>query len=188
MQPQDEHRTAGPFHIEDDVYLDFQLSGEPDRQQSSICHELLQLHELSRQSGHLLTNIRKQHHDVAAYLSLLDHKIDLVARLTAAIALGGDIQQNHKVRLSADELSFLNPQALPLQSPLQLRLVIFPSHLCLQLQSSVIRCEKESYGFRIGVKFNNKSEAEHEALIRHLLERQAAQLRHHRSEPAPEQQ
>ena len=178
----------GSFHLDDDIYLDYQQLG-PDElapawrhDTSHICEELIHLREISLQSGHILANIRKQHHDIGNYLSLLDKKIEILSQLAGTIALGGEINPTHRVTMSADELHFDAEEAMAQDTPLRLKVVLFPSHLCLHLQSTVSSCERLDEGYRIGVKFEGLGETEHEALIRHLLEKQSAQLRRERGE------
>lgn len=178
----------GSFHIDDEIYLDYQPV-EPDElapawrhETSHICEELIHLREISVQSGHILANIRKHHPDIGNYLALLDKKIEVLSQLAGAIALGGEIKPTHRVCLSAEGLAFNSNEPVDTTTPLRLKVVLFPSHLCLHLQSTVSSCEKAEDGYRIGVKFEGLGETEQEALIRHLLEKQSAQLRRERGE------
>lgn len=178
----------GSFHIDDAIYLDYQQV-EPDQlapawrhDTSHICEELIHLREVSLQSGHILANIRKHHPDIGNYLSLLDKKIDILSQLSATIALGGEVKPTHRVRLSAKGMEFNSDEPVEVSSPLRLKVVLFPSHLCLHLQSTVSSCKRGEDGYRISVKFEGLGETEQEALIRHLLEKQSAQLRSEREE------
>lgn len=178
----------GSFHIDDDIYLDYQQV-DPDElapawrhDTSHICDELIHLREISLQSGHILANIRKHHPDIGNYLSLLDKKLEILSQLTATIALGGEIKPTHRVCLSAEGMAFSSSEPVDTNTPLRLKVVLFPSHLCLHLQSTVSSCKQGEDGYRISVKFEGLGETEQEALIRHLLEKQSAQLRRERGE------
>lgn len=188
MGPTGSEQGRTSFCIDDELYLDFQqvaadqLASDWNHDTANFCDGLIRLRELSLQSSHILANIRKQHHDIAHYLALLDKKIDILAQLAGTIGLGREIKPNHRVNISAEGLRFEHSQPLPVESPLRLKLVLFPSHLCLQLQSRVVSCNRGQAGFRIGVAFERLGETEHEVLIRHLLEKQSAALRRERGE------
>ena len=188
MSPTEQNREHTSFRIDDDLYLDYQavaadeLAPAWQHDTSSFCEDLIHLREISIQSGHILANIRKHHPDIGHYLALLDKKIDILSQLTGAIGLGGEIKPNHRVNIGSDGMSFDSTEPRPLDGPLRFKLVLFPSHLCLHLQSKVIRCEPGEQGYRVEVAFEQLGETEYEALIRHLLEKQSAALRRERGE------
>ena len=188
MQPTDEKREHAAFRLDDEIYLDYQqveadeLAPAWRHDTSHICEELIHLREISLQSGHILANIRKHHPDIGNYLALLDKKIEILSQLAGTIALGGEVKPDHYVTLGSDGMLFDSSALVAVGSPLRLKVVLFPSHLCLHLQSRVVACEDSEEGYRIEVKFEELSETEHEALIRHLLEKQSAQLRREREE------
>ena len=192
MPPTEQDREHTSFRIDDDIYLDYQAVAADElapawrHDTSSFCEDLIHLREISLQSGHILANIRKHHPDVGHYLALLDKKIDILSQLTGAIGLGGEIKPNHRVNLGCDGMSFDSAEALAVDGSLRFKLVLFPSHLCLHLQSKVIHCEaqtkEQSKGYHIEVVFEQLGETEYEALIRHLLEKQSANLRERREQ------
>lgn len=189
MQPTDKERAHAPFYIEDHLYLDLQQLAPDELPQSpawrhdtsSLCEDLIHLRELSIQSSHILASIRKQNSDIGHYLALLDKKIDILSQMTGTIALGGEIEPSHHVTLSTEGMVFEHYEALAVETPLRLKLVLFPSHLCLFLQSRVVNCSAKEEAYEIEVQFEQVGETEHEALIRHLLEKQSAELRRERS-------
>lgn len=186
MQPTDSTREHSSFRIDDKLYLDYQPTAADElaaawrHDTSSFCDDLIRLREISLQSGHILANIRKHHPDIGHYLALLDKKVEILAQLAGTLGLGGKIRPNHRVNLGSDGMHFNAEEPLPPNTPLRLKLVLFPSHLCLHLQSKVIACDKQDQGYRIEVEFEDVGETEHEALIRHLLEKQSAALRRSR--------
>ncbi len=185
MHPTDQEKGHSSFRIDDELYLDYQPLDDDEVSQtpvwqhdtSGFCDSLIRLREISMQSGHILANIRKHHPDIGHYLALLDKKIDILSQLAGTIGLGSEIAPNHQVSLGAEGLGFDNREALTVDTPLRLKLVLFPSHLCLHLQSRVVSCEQREQEYHIELKFEEVGETEHEALIRHLLERQSAKLR-----------
>lgn len=186
MQPTENNREHASFRIDDDIYLDYQqvesdeLAPAWRHDTSHICEELIHLREISLQSGHILANIRKHHPDIGNYLALLDKKIEILSQLAGAIALGGKVKPDHRVTLGSDGMLFETDTMMAEGCPLRLKVVLFPSHLCLHLQSRVVACESRGAGYRMEVKFEGLGETEQEALIRHLLEKQSAQLRRER--------
>ena len=184
-----ERRRA--FRVDDEVHLDFQLLDEETEEGPlahdalQTCRALMQLRELSVQSGHLLANIRKQHSEIAQFLALLDKKIDAVAQIAGALSFGDQIQPNAKINLSASGMAFTHHSAIPVPQRLAIRLVLFPNMLCIQPRGRVVYCREQpqassQHRYRIGVEFEPLAEQEQDMLIRHLLERQSAERRRER--------
>ena len=188
MQPTEHHREQASFRIEDDIYLDYQqlesdeLAPAWRHDTSHICENLIYLREISLQSSHILAGIRKHHPDIGHYLALLDKKVEILSQLAGTIALGGEVKPDHQVTLGSDGVVFFSRTELKQGSPLRLKMVLFPSHLCLHLQSQVTACKDHDKGYRIEVKFEELGNTEHEALIRHMLEKQSAMLRERREQ------
>ncbi|MCW8919459.1 MAG: PilZ domain-containing protein [Gammaproteobacteria bacterium] len=180
--------SAVTFRIDDELYLDVQPLGVEEGDEalawrhdtSGFCDGLIRLREIGLQSGHILAAIRKHHPDIGNYLALLDKKIDILAQLVGTVGLGGEITPTHRVSLGVQGMSFDSTTALAPQSALALKLVLFPSHLCLHLQAKVLSCEAKGAGYRVELEFGQMDEIEREALIRHLLETQSAALRRRR--------
>jgi hypothetical protein len=190
MHPKDQDTTRASFRIDDELYLDYQpleadeVADAPAwrHDTSGFCDSLIRLREISLQSGHILASIRKHHPDIGHYLALLDKKVDILAQLAGTIGLGGDVGPSHQVTIGTEGMSFDSSEPLAVATALRLKLVLFPSHLCLHLQSRVNSCVKQDGGYRVEVQFEQTGETEHETLIRHLLEKQSAALRRERGE------
>jgi hypothetical protein len=149
------------------------------------CRALMQLRELSSQSGHILANIRKQHSDIAQYLALLDKKIEAVAQIAGAMSMGGEMAPNTRVDIGVGGLAFSQETPQVKGQRLAMRIVLFPSHLCIQPKGRVVYCREQpqadsQHRHRIGIEFEPLSETEQDQLIRHLLEIQSAQRRRER--------
>jgi len=177
------------FRIEDDVYLDYRLLQESELPEDGdnhditrVCHGLMQLRELNVQAGHALASIRKHHSELAHYLGLIDKKIEILAQMTGAIGMGNDITPSTHVNIGSGGMAFAAPEPLAKGNRLALKLVLFPSHLCLQLVARVAYSQPANGQdeYWIGVEFEPLPEHENDALIRHLLEKQSAQLRQER--------
>lgn len=177
------------FRIEDEIYLDYRplpADAEPgsssDSEIAGVCRGLMQLRELNIQSGHALANIRKHNSEIAHYLSILDKKIETLTQMTGAIGMGHDIQASTRVNLGSGGMAFAAAESLQKGQRLALKMVLFPSHLCLQLTARVVYSQQEDKAdkYWTGLEFDPLPEHEHDALIRHLLEKQSAQLRQER--------
>lgn len=175
------------FRIEDDVYLDYRLLDADTSAESSIdadiagvCRGLMQLRELNVQAGHALANIRKQNSEIAHYLSILDKKIETLAQMTGAVGMGHDIRPETHVNIGSGGMAFTAKEPLQKGQRLALKLVLFPSHLCIQATATVVYSKESDGNFWTGLNFDPLPEHEQDALIRHLLEKQSAQLRQER--------
>ena len=187
-----EQERRRSFRVDDDVHLVFRLikeDSEPHRhgedQTLQTCRALMQLRELSSQSGHILANIRKQHSDIAQYLALLDKKNEAVAQIAGAMSMGGEMAPNTRLNISVGGLAFSQETPLLTGQRLAMRIVLFPSHLCIQPKGRVVYSLEQPqadhrHRHRIGVEFEPLTEQEQDQLIRHLLEKQSAQRRRER--------
>ena len=184
MQAAEPPQGHAPFQIDDEVYLELHQADEGGGSAAlggTLCHDLLQLREISHHASHLLATIRKQQPEVGHYLSLLDRKIELLAQMVAGLGMGEGVAETQRVSLGPEGMHFEGPVMLSTNTPLRLRMILLPSHLCLQLAARVVGCEAQPSGsYRIELRFENIGELQQDALIRHLLERQSAALRQQR--------
>ncbi|MGE0081803.1 MAG: PilZ domain-containing protein, partial [Thiohalomonadaceae bacterium] len=123
--------------------------------------------------------------DVAHYLAMLDRKIDMLAAHLEGSRGGGAVTPDARVNLSAGGLAFWRDQPLAPGTKLELRLVMFPSYVRLHALALVVHAEEDEQApshrrYRVGVTFTQLAEAEKDALVRHLIELQSAQLRRQR--------
>lgn len=182
------------FRIRDDVHLDVRVVPEaqyeevvaaPPREGDDPCDLVLQLRTLTTQARVLLAGIRKDDPDVAQYLALQDRKLDLLARAVVGSQLDKSLEVNARVDVSAGGVSFQASKEVPEETKVLVRLVFFPSHLCVQAYGRVVHAERDDHDaekpYRIGVEFTVISETARDALVRHTLERQSEQLRRQRS-------
>jgi hypothetical protein len=181
------------FRIDDKVHLEYRILSEDEyrRLRAQPADELEtpslvgQLRDLTAQAGNLLITIRKVDPDVAHYLTLLDRKIELVASQLEGARAGGPLTPDTRVNMSAGGMGLWRDQPLALGTKLELHLMVFPSHLRIHALGEVVHTEEEPQApvhgrFRIGVLFTHLPEADKDALVRHLIERQSAQLRRQR--------
>ena len=178
------------FRIDDDVYFDYRVLDEaeyraiaayPPEQREGVDSMVAQLRELSVQGGNMLATIRKTDPELAQYLALLERKVDLVTRLLESERFKHDAP-NTRINISAGGVGFYSAAPLEAGSPLELRVIFFPSYLALHAYGRVVYSRPRKgtdpeQAYRIGVKFTLLAEVEREALVRHIFARQSADLR-----------
>lgn len=189
-QPGHEAERRQNFRIEDTIYLEYQRIAEEsdvadtqgDAQLGDVCNGMRQLRELDLQASHALANIRKHHSDIAHYLSILDRKIETLSRVVGAIGMGSDIQPTTRVNIGSGGMAFDTREALQKGERLLLKMVLFPSHQCLQILARVAYSHggNGDGNYLTGLTFEEMPEHLQDALIQHLLEVQSAQLRRER--------
>jgi hypothetical protein len=178
------------FRIEDTIYLEYRRVDEDadidseisEAPLADVCNGMRQLRELDLQASHALANIRKHHSDIAHYLTILDRKIDTLSRVVAAIGMGSDIQPTTRVNIGSGGMAFDTREALEKGERVLLKLVLFPSHQCLQILARVAYSHggNGDGNYLTGLTFEPMPESQQDALIQHLLEVQSAQLRRER--------
>lgn len=122
---------------------------------------------------------------VARYFSALERKIDVLAQ---AMFKEANIhnQETQEVDLSGSGVSFDSTDSLTPEDLLELRLVLFPSYTGILASGKVIRCEKtgsRTCPYKIAVEFVHIRETDRQCIIKHIFDRQAAQIRQTRQGP-----
>ena len=180
------------FRIEDDAHVRLREVVEAEYAQAldagappggEECGLVAELHHLSSQAGILMSRLRKSDPDVAHYLGLLDQKIELVARMCES-GRQRDLEPNAHINLSANGVGLRRAEPMAAGTKVEVRLVFFPSYLCVRAYGRIAHCEPvegaEPAGYEVGIEFTVIGETEREALIKHTLERQSALLRQQR--------
>lgn len=175
------------YRIEDQLALDYQAIGGPDlaeAQFGSAQFQLLsELQILDQESQHLLRQIGERDRSLAGYLKIMNKRIDLITRTLVTQAADRPTRKI-PVTLSEGGMSFLAGEALEADSWLALRLVLMPSPLGLVVPARVLRCDpdRNSEGWTIGVSFEALSDPQRQLLARHILQKQAQEIRAAKSE------
>lgn len=187
------HERRDSFRVDTTVHLEVRELADEEYQrlldtpaEHTVESSLVsQMRSLTAQAGNLLVNIRKTDPDVAHYLSLLDRKIDLLAAHLEGSRGTGTVSPDTRVNLGAGGLAFWREQPLAPGARLELKLVLFPSYVRIHALAVVAHAEEDAQAplplhYRVGVAFTQLAEAEKDALVRHLIELQSAQLRRQR--------
>lgn len=176
------------FRIRDQIALQVKPVDGPDLdkelqdEESPLFSLLSDLHMLDYESQHLLRQIAERDRSLAHYLKIINKRVDLVGK-ALAMQLTGDLSEPQEVTLSEGGMAFSSPQPYPIDSWLMLRMVLMPSPLGLVLPARVIRCEAEQEGdeqagnWQVGVTFDSLSDAQRQLLARHILQKQAQEIR-----------
>jgi hypothetical protein len=132
----------------------------------------------SRQLETVHKRVAAENPDVAHYLASLDHKLDILARLLLAGEHAERGAQLVQADLSATGVGFEADHDFASGDLLELRIVLMPSHIGLELIGRVVR--SSSIGdnrFRVATEFEFIRDADQEQIIEHTLALQTAMLR-----------
>lgn len=182
MQDEDERREY--YRIADTIALEFSPADgagteapEALRQGTSLFDLLADLHVLDFESQHLLRHITERDRTLAGYLKAINKRIDVLGQAVAQHMLS-DLAPARAVSISEGGVSFSSDQPIAVGSFLNLRMVLLPQPLGLQLRARVIHCAAlGDGGWEIGTEFEALPDAQRQLLARHILQKQAQQRR-----------
>lgn len=144
-------------------------------------HDQIQLRSLQTAFTLLTDQINHTDREVARALRLLNEKINILSR---ALIQPEDHQnrKNVEVNLSGGGLGFLSEQEFEAKAPLEIHLELPSSGVIIQSIAKVISCvksypENEHTPFYLRLAFTQMNEQDRDLLIKHILFRQAEELR-----------
>ncbi|WP_092389606.1 PilZ domain-containing protein [Halopseudomonas salegens] len=173
------------FRISDELALEYRRLDSLDELKQAFSRQapmfdlLTDLHVLEYESQHLLRQISERDRAMAHYLKVVNKRIDLVGQ-ALAMQLTDDLGSPVEVTISEGGMSFTTNEPLELDQLLALRLVLLPSPLCMLLAGKVIRCEAIADAtdtWSIAVSFEQLADAQRQMLARHILQKQAQEIR-----------
>ncbi len=183
MSTLDEEDRREYYRIEDTIALEIQpLSGpqatgeEVLLDASPLFNLLSELHLSEFESQHLLRQISERDRNIAAYLKVLNKRIDLLGQVVALTVLG-QIGEPQPVIISEGGIDFQHPTPIAAGSTLAIKLVLMPQALGLLLRARVTHCDAKGSGFDVGTEFVQPSDAQRQLLARYILQRQAQERR-----------
>lgn len=155
-----------------------ELTTDTQDNESPLFNLLSDLHMLDYESQHLLRQIAERDRSLAHYLKIINKRVDLIGKALAT-QLSGDLSEPQDVVLSEAGMAFGSHQPYPIGSWLMMRMVLMPSPLGLVLPARVIRCDPDGNGeqWQVGVGFEHLSDAQRQLLARHILQKQAQEIR-----------
>ena len=144
-------------------------------------HLLNALYQLQTEADQQISNISKQSRQMGVFAANLDKRLELVAQVL--IRSLGIVGEERNAQLSEQGISFDSAEALPIDEPLALQLV-------LSSQSTPIHCfarvrnsrRLRGANYRLGVEFMGLDTAKGRSLRRYIMRRQAEGRRAQRPE------
>ncbi len=177
------------FRIQDTLFLDYRIVSSPEidagfGQRSPLFELFSDLHRLDYEAQHLLRQIAERDRALAHYLKILNKRIDLIGK-AVSLQIADESGRPTDVTLSEGGMAFNCDEALNPGDWLSLRLVLQPAPLGLVLPAQVIRCEqlRDSPSWIIAVSFDALDDQQRQLLARHILQKQAQDIRAARSTP-----
>lgn len=171
------------FRIQDRIALEYRRvagpqTGDSGFAESSPVFDLLsELHVLEFESQHLLRQIGERDRALASYLKIINKRIDLIGRAISESA-GGTGGELTEVTLSEGGMAFLCNEPLEADTWLAIRMILLSSPLGLVIPARVLRSDSTPQGrWTIGVSFEALSDAQRQVLARHILQKQAQEIR-----------
>ncbi|MGH8612053.1 MAG: PilZ domain-containing protein [Gammaproteobacteria bacterium] len=138
---------------------------------------------LAYKSERYMTELRiieERYPSVAAYLTLLERKIELLARHAVGETADLPHAPTHEVNLSPDAMRFTHEAQLQKRARIEIELRLFPADVCLLLYARVLWCKQLGSAPRdwtVVAEFEHMDEAEREALAKHIHSLQLDRLR-----------
>ncbi len=129
-----------------------------------------------------MDRFKREMPDVSTYLEGLNEKLDLLIQLLAASENELEDQPTHEVSLSASGISFVTHEPVAVGSNLELKLLVFPTYVCVLAFGTVVHCDGSDVegappSYTIGVDFTHIRENDRELIIQHVTRKQSAMLR-----------
>ena len=193
--PTNEEERRRFFRIDDLVHLSYrtvppvELPESLEQLEHSVADSFSvvpNLNALTQQMAPCLHKIEQSDPDVANYLKSIDQKIEMLGRAISAKDSGITDQPARPVNLSAGGLAVRAAKPVDEGVMLEIKMLLLPSFTGILTYGSVVACEPmeddDEYGYCLRVGFSHMRDVDRDALIRHLLRRQADLLRKRREE------
>jgi len=183
-------------YFDDEIALDYRLINEDEvnRLQEKIQSRQVDrftaassFAATTRQMTHVMHKVQSQSPELARCLQSIDQKLNMVAQLFVTEEMDLNEQPTREVNLSAGGVAFRAQHEIGIDSPLELRMVLFPSLVGILTVSRVMHCERVSddnrhFPWQVAVVYEHLRESDREHLVRHIMAKETQQLRGDRSE------
>lgn len=181
------------FRVDDELRLTLrrieadELEQQVQQFNHTIANDFLvsSLAAISAEMSAAMHRIEGQSPDVAAYLRALDRKVDVIAHSLASKDQSlSDLPPVQPVNLSAGGISMLVDEDYPAGAAVEIKMLLFPSFVGVMTYGTVVGCsllpepdKATGHTHSIRVEFTHMREADRDALVKHVLYCQGAQLR-----------
>lgn len=175
------------FRIEDGVFLNYRVLA-PEEVASTAKRVgageglnqiklLAELKRLDRQLAPLLEAVKSTSPTISDALNVMNRKIKVLGFLATDLRDDWENRPRDKVNLSGSGLSFNCARELLEGTHLDVDLVLFPEMDSVTAVSRVVRCDKQSKGYRVSLAFLVIDEEDRETIIRHVTRKQMDTIR-----------
>ncbi|AEG00094.1 hypothetical protein [Methylomonas methanica] len=148
----------------------------------STCSLAAALEVLNQEAAALAPRLDRRDPEMFEYLKILDNKINLIVQSLAPRQDDFSEQDKREVNLSAAGVAFTNNVAIPVDTLLELRMVLTSCLAVIVAYGRVAQCKDISqdnteHPYAICVEYVNMKEEDRELLIKHVIKKQMQQLR-----------
>jgi hypothetical protein len=178
------------FRINDEVDLYYRkIAAQEAREASYIDENVLTdaalpqiMAAVEREMNSLLKRLEAAQPEAAQYLKLLNYKVDILAQCFLNQSDLGREKNSYQVNLSASGLAFGSEQPLSEGDFLELKILLPASRALVTTCCRVIQCRRnlvkeQRYPYIVSVDYMNMKEEDRDVLIKHVINRQLAQIR-----------
>lgn len=145
------------------------------------------LHAITQQQAPHLRRIEQDYPEIAAYLRSLDKKLELLSQALLVEEVEMLDKPAIPINLSAGGMAVHSREPIPEDSLLEIKLLLEPSYTGILTYGRVVSCGQPAptefnpdYPYLLRIDFSFIREADQDALIRHVLLKQAEWLRRRR--------
>ena len=178
------------FRVNDNISLLYQVINEARiKKLSHVSYDVLSncslsaaLDVLNQEAAALAPRLDRRDPEMFEYLKILDNKINLIVQSLSPRQDDFSEQDKREVSLSAAGVAFTNDVALPIDTLLELRMVLTSCLAVIVAYGRVAQCKDISqdnaeHPYAICVEYVNMKEEDRELLIKHVIKKQMQQLR-----------
>lgn len=178
------------FRVSDTISLLYKVVNEIQiKQLSHVSDDVLSscglaaaLEVLNQEAAALAPRLDRRDPEMFEYLKILDNKINLIVQSLSPRQDDFSEQDKREVSLSAAGVAFTNDVAVPVDTLLELRMVLTSCLAVVVAYGRVAQCKDISqdnvdHPYAICVEYINMKEEDRELLIKHVIKKQMQQLR-----------
>jgi hypothetical protein len=188
------------FRVNDSINLSYRLIDEsqiahPPQNSSNLldnCSLASALELISEEADVIHGKLDKIHSEFAAYLKLLDIKINLIAQAVIALSVPEDVTENQtrNANISASGIGFDSNELLKVGQYLEIKMLLVHSSVVVVAYAKVVHCIKNSnvtgdYPYFVGVDYVNLKESDRDLLSKHVAKKQLQQIREQKEKMRP---
>jgi len=135
--------------------------------------------DCDREIGNYLQVLQKKDEVAAKLIAILNKKVDCILDQIAldSRTLRGVSHRMREANISACGIGFVHPERLAVADMVRLNILLQPTNKQLQTYGRIVGCDLCKGGFYVRIEYQGMRGSDQELLIRHLVQRQSAQLR-----------